>query len=150
MWGLKMLELYQGALPTAELYGKYEKIAEENNCGACCVFCGVVRSENNIQGLSFDIYEPILKQWFQKWQEKLAKENALLCMAHSIGDVMISESSFMCAIISPQRKVALHYYHLFVEDFKHNAPIWKYDIVDSKRIYAKERSHKLPQSGILA
>ncbi len=145
-----MLEIFEGALPTFELYKKYEDVASQNNNGACCVFCGVVREENGILGLSFDIYEPLLKQWFQTWQKQLQDLGVLLYMAHSKGDVFCHQSSFMCAIISSQRKLALQYYDVFIEDFKHHAPIWKYDLKDGKRIYAKDRSHLLPQSGLLA
>ena len=182
-----MLEIFDGALDTFELYRKYENLAREKNCGACCVFCGVVRGEEfggdlsgelegskpsenletqgggnpasaggdsrqgdsrQIEGLSFDIYEPLLREWFARWEERLGGE-AILCMAHSRGDVMVGESSFMCAIISPQRRVALEYYEAFIEDFKHRAPIWKYDLVAGRRIYASARSHALPSSGLL-
>ena len=194
-----MLEIFDGALDTFGLYRKYENLAREKNCGACCVFCGVVRGEEfggelsgeldegldgaiggdfrcgepcekleakgggnpasaggdssqgisrEIEGLSFDIYEPLLREWFARWEERLGGR-AILCMAHSRGDVMVGESSFVCAIISPQRRVALEYYEAFIEDFKHRAPIWKYDLVAGHRIYASARSHVLPSSGLL-
>lgn len=169
-----MLEIFEGGLDTFGLYRKYENLAREKNCGACCVFCGVVRGEefggdlsgglggnpasvggdskrgdfSQIEGLSFDIYEPLLREWFAHWEERLGGR-AILCMAHSRGDVMVGESSFMCAIISPQRRVALEYYEAFIEDFKHRAPIWKYDLVAGRRIYASARSHALPSSGLL-
>ncbi|GAA9659060.1 hypothetical protein HpHCM55_07400 [Helicobacter pylori] len=46
--------------------------------------------------------------------------------------------------------VTTELYENFIEDFKHNAPIWKYDLIHNKRIYAKERSHLLKGSGLLA
>ena len=207
--GASVLEIFEGGLDTFGLYRKYENLAREKNCGACCVFCGVVRGEEfggdlsgvlggfgkqdfearsfdggkshagledskpsenletqgggnpasvggdssqgdsrEIEGLSFDIYESLLKGWFARWEERLGGR-AILCMAHSRGDVMVGESSFMCAIISPQRRVALEYYEAFIEDFKHRAPIWKYDLVAGRRIYASARSHALPSSGLL-
>ena len=112
-------------------------------------FVGVVRKEDNISALSFDIYEPMLKLWFERWQEKADKKNTTILMAHSIGDVKIGTSSFFCATLSPHRKSSLDLLEKFVEDFKANAPIWKYDIKNGRRIYAKQRSQKLPHSGIL-
>jgi molybdopterin synthase catalytic subunit len=47
-------------------YEKYKNL----NYGAFITFVGVVRDENGIDGLSFDIYEPILNSWFSSWQEK--------------------------------------------------------------------------------
>jgi len=38
----------------------------------------------------------------------------------------------------------------FVEDFKANAPIWKYDVIGGERIYAKERSQAIKGAGLLA
>lgn len=144
-----MLELFKGVVPTSEVYAKWEKIARERNFGACCVFTGVVRDENGIEGLSFDVYEPLLRQWFGKWEKRAEEKNLIVCMAHSIGDVPNGESSYMSAILSSNRKNALELYAEFVEDFKHNAPIWKYDLVNGERIYAKERSYHLANAGIL-
>lgn len=144
-----MLELFNGVVPTSEVYAKWEKIARENNFGACCVFTGVVRDENGIDGLSFDVYEPLLKAWFGKWEKRAEEKNLIVCMAHSIGDVPNGESSYMSAILSSNRKAALELYAEFVEDFKHNAPIWKYDLKNGERIYVKERSYHLKNSGIL-
>ncbi|ANV97566.1 molybdenum cofactor biosynthesis protein MoaE [Helicobacter enhydrae] len=144
-----MLELYEGPLPTEAIYRHWETIARENNFGAVCMFCGIVRDENGFDGLSFDIYEPLLKKWFGTWEDLALKKGIIICMAHSIGDVPNAQSSYMSAILSSNRKVALELYADFVEDFKHNAPIWKYDLLGSKRIYAKDRSYLLKGAGIL-
>lgn len=144
-----MLEIYQNALPTQKIYTQWEKIAREHKFGAYCLFCGIVREENGISGLSFDIYQPLLIRWFNQW-EKIAEEKKLIiCMAHSKGDVLNGQSSYMSAILSSNRKNALMLYESFIEDFKHNAPIWKYDLKEGKRIYARDRSHVLQGSGIL-
>ena len=161
-----MLSLYHGALPTGELYTQWEALAQSKNCGAVSIFSGIVRKEqsleshlessldsnlksNDVEALSFDIYKPLLEKWFNSWQEKAHNMGAYICMAHSIGDVPCGKSSFMCGIISPHRKVTLSLYAELIEDFKANAPIWKYDVINHKRIYAKERSKALKGSGIL-
>ncbi|PAF42315.1 molybdenum cofactor biosynthesis protein MoaE [Helicobacter sp. 11S03491-1] len=145
-----MLEIYEGALPTYKIYQKWEQIAREKNLGAFCVFTGIVRNENKMDGLSFDIYEPLLKKWFENWSDKGNKQGVILFMAHSKGNVENGESSYMSAVVSMQRRPALALYEKFIEDFKHNAPIWKYDFKSDKRFYAQDRSHLLPGSGILA
>ncbi|TLD96207.1 molybdenum cofactor biosynthesis protein MoaE [Helicobacter jaachi] len=144
-----MLELFKGALPTHRIYAKWEDYARERNAGALCIFTGIVRAEHNISALSFDIYEPLLQKWFDTWQERANKDNVELYMAHSIGDVLCGQSSYMCGILSPNRRGALGLYEEFIEDFKANAPIWKYDVINNHRIYAKERSKALSGSGIL-
>ena len=161
-----MLSLYHGALPTGELYTQWEALAQSKNCGAVSIFSGIVRKEqnleshlessldsnlksNDVEALSFDIYKPLLEKWFNSWQEKAHNMGAYVCMAHSIGDVPCGKSSFMCGIVSSHRKVALSLYAELIEDFKANAPIWKYDVINHKRIYAKERSKALKGSGIL-
>jgi molybdopterin synthase catalytic subunit len=145
-----MLELYRNALPVEEILTKWYRTYKEQNYGAYINFVGIVRDENEIDGLSFDIYEPLLTSWFQAWQEKVKARGALLLMAHSKGNVYVHESSFIAAVLSPKRRVALETIDEFVEDFKAKAPIWKYDIIDGERIYADDRSTPLPGSGLLA
>ncbi len=145
-----MLELHKGNLDVKSIQNKWFDIVKNKNHGALITFVGIVRDEDDIEGLSFDIYEPILNKWFSKWQEELKKKNAEVYMAHSIGDVLLHESSFMCAISSPKRRVSLEMIDKFVEDFKANAPIWKYDLRDGKRVFVKERGMKLENSGVLS
>jgi MoaE protein len=77
-------------------------------------------------------------------------QDAQVLMAHSIGDVPLHTSSYVAAVSSPKRKVALALINDFVEDFKASAPIWKYDLKDGNRIYAEDRSTKLDGAGILS
>jgi len=145
-----MLELYEGSLHVEEIISRWYRDIKDKNFGAFIPFIGIVRDEQGIDGLSFDIYEPILKSWFDAWQEKASRENAMLLMAHSKGDVPNHTSSYISAVLSPQRKVGLRLINDFVEDFKASAPIWKYDLIDGKRVYAKKRSMPLNGAGLLA
>ena len=144
-----MLELYDGALHVSEILSRWYDEESHSNYGAYIPFVGTVRSEDGISGLSFDIYEPILQSWFDRWQKRALESGAVVKMAHSRGDVMLHESSYIAAIFSPKRRVALDMIDTFVEDFKASAPIWKYDLKDSRRIYAKDRSTPIKGSGIL-
>jgi len=143
------LELHYGPLHVEEITNRWFNEMKEKNYGAYIPFIGIVRDEKGISGLSFDIYEPILTGWFDVWQEKAKKEGAYLLMAHSRGDVPNHTSSYISAVVSPQRKVALKFINDFVEDFKASAPIWKYDLIDGKRVYAKKRSTALKGAGLL-
>lgn len=144
-----MLELYEGDLKVEKITNRWYQNIKNKNHGAFITFVGIVRDEDEISGLSFDIYEPILKKWFDKWQQKAKNSDAYIFMAHSIGDVLNHQSSYIAGISSPKRRVALEFIDKFVEDFKASAPIWKYDIIDGKRVYAKERSAKIKGSGLL-
>jgi len=143
------LEIYNGALDVPYIVKKWYEEELKSNYGAYIPFIGTVRSEDGIDGLSFDIYEPILYSWFNAWQEKAEKKGAVIKMAHSRGDVMLHESSYIAAVFSPKRRVALELIDEFVEDFKASAPIWKYDLKDGHRIYAKDRSTAIEGSGLL-
>ena len=145
-----MLELFDGALPVEDTLARWYKEEATQNYGAFIPFIGTIRDEDGIDGLSFDVYEPILKSWFQDWQEKAKAKGAWLKMAHSKGDVLLHESSYIAAIFSPKRRVALEMIDEFVEDFKASAPIWKYDLINGKRVYAKDRSTAIKGSGVLA
>lgn len=144
-----MLELHDGSLHVNTILAEWYAKISDKNYGAFIPFVGIVRDEDGIEGLSFDIYEPILNSWFETWQTKAKAQNAYLFMAHSKGDVLNHTSSYIAAVVSPKRKIALKMINDFVEDFKANAPIWKYDIIEGKRVYAKERSHILSGSGLL-
>jgi molybdopterin synthase catalytic subunit len=144
-----LLYLYDGSLNVLEILKEWYEQEAQSNYGAYIPFVGTVRSEDGIDGLSFDIYEPILNSWFAAWQERAKAKGAVIKMAHSRGDVFLHESSYIAAVFSPKRRVALEFIDEFVEDFKASAPIWKYDLKEGKRVYALERSTAIKGSGLL-
>lgn len=144
------LQLFDGSLPVEQITNSWYNKYRNSNFGAIITFVGVVRDENKIDGLSFDIYEPILNSWFDSWQKKANEKDAIVLMAHSRGDVFNHESSYIAAVCSPKRRVALELIDEFVEDFKAQAPIWKYDIINKQRVYAKDRSTAISGAGILS
>lgn len=145
-----MVEIYDGPLDVKVIFSNWLDEGMERNWGAFIPFVGIVREESGIEALSFDIYEPILNTWFDDWQAKANKRGAILKMAHSRGDVRVHTSSYMSAVFSPKRRVALELIDEFVEDFKANAPIWKYDIIDGKRVYADDRSTPMNGAGLMS
>jgi len=146
---MSMLELYNGALNVPEIITRWYAQESDYNYGAYIPFIGTVREEDGIDGLSFDVYEPILTAWFETWQAKAASLGAKLKMAHSRGDVLVHQSSYIAAVFSPKRRVALETIEKFVEDFKASAPIWKYDLKNGQRLYAADRSTAIQGAGLL-
>ena len=144
-----MLKIYDGGLDVPAILKNWYEEEATSNYGAFIPFIGTIRDEDGIDGLSFDIYEPILKKWFASWEEKAKAKNAIIKMAHSRGDVLLHESSYIASVFSPKRRVALEFIDEFVEDFKASAPIWKYDLKDGQRIYALDRSTAIKGSGLL-
>ncbi len=146
---MQNLQLFDGDLPVEQITNAWYDDFRLSNFGAIITFVGVVRDEDGIDGLSFDIYEPILNSWFESWQKKAKERNAIVLMAHSRGDVLNHTSSYIAGVCSPKRRVALELIDEFVEDFKASAPIWKYDIINGKREYAQDRSTKIDGAGLL-
>ena len=144
------MELYDGSLDVKAIFGRWLDQHQQDNYGAFVPFVGIIREEGGIEALSFDIYEPILRTWFDAWQERARARGAIVKMAHAIGDVSVHTSSYVSAVLSPQRRVALELIDAFVEDFKANAPIWKYDVIGGERIYAADRSTPMDGAGVLA
>lgn len=144
------IEIYNGNLDSSKIYNTWYDKFKDANYGALITFTGIVRDEGGISALSFDIYEPILRSWYQKWVEMASAQDAYVLFAHSLGDVKVHECSYISGVVSKQRKFGLKLINDFVEDFKANAPIWKYDVINGNRIYAQERSHKLPSAGLLS
>lgn len=101
--------LYQGSLDIPKIYSQWYEFAKDKNCGALLTFCGIVREEGGIEALSFDIYEPLLKKWFDEWQKRVDFDGISLLFAHSIGDVAVHESSYFAGILSKQRKLGLNF-----------------------------------------
>ncbi len=148
---MQNLWIKNGAIDTNEMLTLWQENTKTQNFGAMSIFIGIVRAESGISALSFDIYTPLLQSWLESWEQKAKKiaNDLQIFMAHSNGDVIVGQCSFMCGIISKNRAAALAIYGEFIEDFKANAPIWKYDIKNNARIYAKDRSQKLSGAGIL-
>lgn len=144
------MELHNGPLNTAEILNRWYNENKRENYGAIITFIGVVRDENGFTGLSFDIYEPLLLKWFKSWEQKASAFGAKVLLAHAKGDVLKHETSYISAVCSKNRKIALALINEFVEDFKANAPIWKYDLKNGEKFYAKERSQAIKGAGILA
>jgi len=144
------MELYRGPLDVKAIFGRWLDEEADSNYGAYIPFVGTIRAEGGIEALSFDIYEPILQDWFDRWQERAATRGAIVKMAHSMGDVPVHTSSYIAAVFSPKRRAALELIDEFVEDFKANAPIWKYDVIDGERIYAADRSTPMDGAGLLS
>ena len=144
-----MFELHNGALNVTQIHKEWFERYKSENLGAMITFCGIVRDENGVEALYFEIYEKLLKSWFDKWCEKVAQDKVVLCFAHAKGEVKIHQSSYFVAVISKQRKLGLTLINEFVEDFKANAPIWKFDVKNGVKTYAFERSSKLKHAGIL-
>ena len=72
------LQIFDGSLPVEQITNSWYAKYRNSNFGAIITFVGIVRDENKINGLSFDIYEPILNSWFDSWQKK-AKEKKDIC-----------------------------------------------------------------------
>ena len=62
----EFLQIFDGSLAVEEITNSWYNKYKDSNFGAIVTFVGVVRDENEIEGLSFDIYEPILNSWFDK------------------------------------------------------------------------------------
>ncbi len=144
------MELHDGPLDVKEIFGRWLDEHRRDNYGAFIPFVGIIREEGGIEALSFDIYTPVLNAWFDDWQAEAHARGAMVKMAHAVGDVPVHTSSYVSAVFSPKRRVALELIDAFVEDFKANAPIWKYDVIAGKRVYAKDRSTPMDGAGVLA
>ncbi|MRJ06871.1 MAG: molybdenum cofactor biosynthesis protein MoaE [Epsilonproteobacteria bacterium] len=141
------IELYNGGVPVMEIVERWHSLEKGNGWGAFIPFIGIVRPDGGIVGLYFELYAPLLLEWFKKWENL---PDGKIYMAHSFGEVKVTETSFLAGIFTPHRQEGFKYLVEFVEDFKANAPIWKYDILSGgEKIFREERSKKLPNAGLL-
>ena len=75
-----MLKIYDGGLDVPAILKDWYEEEATSNYGAFIPFIGTIRDEDGIDGLSFDIYEPILEKWFAGWEEKAKEKNAIIKM----------------------------------------------------------------------
>ena len=80
---LSHLQIINKALDANKITNAWYDEYKTSNKGVIITFVGIVRDEDGIKGLSFDIYEPILNKWFNAWQEKAKQNDAIILMAHS-------------------------------------------------------------------
>ena len=145
------LLVMDGNLPLKTLYARYNRLAKAHNKGAVTHFTGFVRQEGAMgknDGLVFELYEPLLVQWFAAHKERLEGMGVVVCMAHSRGFVPVGKSSFSVCLIAKQRASVLGELANFVEDFKQNAPIWKYDSIAGEHVFERKRAKPLHGSGL--
>lgn len=55
------IEIYKGGLDTNALYKKWYDEIKDKNLGAFITFSGIIRDDDNVEALSFDIYEALCK-----------------------------------------------------------------------------------------
>lgn len=140
------MELFNGGVPVVEVLERWLEQERGNRWGAMLPFVGIVRPDQGIEGLYFELYAPLLVEWFSRWERV---EGVKIYFAHSFGEVPVGESSFVAAVFSTHREEGFRYLREFVEDFKAKAPIWKYDLKNGEKIFLKERGKPLPGAGIL-
>ena len=107
-----MVEIFKGGVPVIETLERWYEEFKLEGFGAMIPFIGIVRPDGGIEGLSFDLYLPMLNEWFKKWEEL---KDAKIIMAHSFGDVMVGESSFLCAVFTKHRREGFKYLEELVE-----------------------------------
>ncbi|PAF48808.1 hypothetical protein BKH43_07640 [Helicobacter sp. 13S00401-1] len=151
----------EGHISNIDFSNITSKLAVESGFGALSTFEGIVRDDKiagedlkdkeapKVEALKFQIYEPLFIKWMREWQEKASKKGVVLALAHSYGVVKVGETSYVASVMSKHRKPVLELFASFVDDFKANAPIWKFDIANGKEIYALDRSQTLKHSGLL-
>ncbi len=99
-------------------------------CGARIMFDGVVRPEEDgqgITGLEYEAYRPMAEQQLERIGQELVEQHGLISMniEHSIGFVPNFACSFRLVIESAHRKEGLRAMDAFIDRLKQDVPIWK-------------------------
>ena len=106
------------------------------------MFRGVVRSteppvvadterktnvEHSIEGLQYQIYEPMTSQELQQLAVDLCRRHGVLAMdvQHSFGFVAGGQCSFVLQVASRHREEGIRCMDEFIYEMKRQVPIWK-------------------------
>lgn len=110
--------------------------------GAVVLFSGEARNHNNgesVSGLEYEAYEPMAAKMILEIVAEAKSRFSLhraICV-HRVGRVGISESAVVVITASSHRGEAYEANRYIIDRVKHEAPIWKMEILeDGTKVYS--------------
>jgi len=104
--------------------------APSKGAGAEICFEGVVRPTEGgraLRGLEYEVYEPMAQRMIARLAWQAVREFRLLAVQveHSRGHVPVGACAFRLRVASPHRAEGLAAVSHFIDELKHDVPIWK-------------------------
>jgi molybdopterin synthase catalytic subunit len=98
--------------------------------GAVVQFLGVVRPDETgrpLAALRYESYPPMTERELRRLAEQVASQHGLLALRcrHSVGQVLIHETSFELSVVAPHRAEAFAALQQFIDTMKREVPLWK-------------------------
>lgn len=106
-----------------------EVLEKFENCGAICIFIGIVKGKvenKKVYELEYEVYEPYASKKLQEIAEKYCTGNVLdVHIYHRIGKLKPNEKILYIIVFAIDRKSAIKTCENIIEDVKNQIPIFK-------------------------
>ncbi|MGM0906297.1 MAG: molybdopterin synthase catalytic subunit MoaE [Pseudomonadota bacterium] len=112
-----------------DLAAEYQRLAQNNQCGAVVTFTGLVRdsAEGGLRGLELEHYPGMTEKALAGIVEEAHKRWNLygVTVIHRVGYLALNEQIVMVAVASGHRKAAFSAASFIMDYLKTRAPFWK-------------------------
>ena len=110
----------------------------KTNIGAHNIFLGQVRADEIegriVQAIDYSAYEEMAEEKFQEIRERAFEkfDVTVICINHSLGNVLVGELCLFVFTSSAHRKTAIDACTFLVEEIKANVPIFGKEIFEDE------------------
>lgn len=129
----------QVALPYVEVtkvplsVERYQSLVVSPECGAVCLFVGVVREVTGDKitlSLQYEAYEEMAVNQMRKVAAQMLEKwpMARIALGHRVGHLGINEASVVVAVATPHRAESFEAARFGIDTLKEQVPIWKKEI----------------------
>jgi len=112
-----------------DLAAEYQRLAQNNQCGAVVTFTGLVRdfAEGGLRGLELEHYPGMTEKALTGIVEEAQKRWNLhgVTVIHRVGYLALNEQIVMVAVASGHRQAAFSAASFIMDYLKTRAPFWK-------------------------
>ena len=125
----------------AERLSEVSDVVEElkeasDNVGAICVFLGVVRATSageRVLKLEYEAHPALAEEVLLKLLEEARERHGIIdgVIEHKVGTAHVGETVMCVAVASEHRKEGFRALAELVDRVKHEAPIWKKEVLES-------------------
>ena len=98
--------------------------------GGTCVFLGTVRADDDVTGIDYSAYEPMVVDETERIlaEARARWPDARVILQHRLGLIPVGEASIAIAAAAPHRDEAFGCCRYVIEAVKKRLPIWKKEL----------------------
>ncbi len=131
--------------PLAEVRDYQDEMRQQGKYGACAIFIGSMRDENEgeaILSMELEHYPGMTEQHLEKIAQEAGRRWPLLgtLIVHRTGTVNIADPIVLVAVWSAHRAAAFESCRYIMEDLKSSAPFWKKETTEGGQRWVEKNT----------